>query len=228
MGSSTNNHGLYGESENLRGVKGVSPVGGVYGESTQGWGVEGRSDNSDGVVGYTNSSSKSGVWGRSTPGVGVTGRSENNDGVVGITASTQPGNAGVRARNEGGGPAVYCEGDLYVTGAVRGNLGPNQNGASFPRPAWNSGWVPLPHIPGHPFTLTHGVGGNVDDYVIDIQFRDDNWYGIHQINYGTGKDKDGRWAGAEYSNLTNQSIDIYRAEDDPWCDEVRVRIWICQ
>jgi hypothetical protein len=65
----------------------------VFGISTGGNGLSGRSDTNDGIVGVTLSPTKSGVWGHSVAGVGVTGSSTTNDGVVGTT--TVAGKSGV-------------------------------------------------------------------------------------------------------------------------------------
>ena len=59
------------------------------------------------------------------------------------------------------------DGDMKITGAYKGNIGPN-NGAPFPRPAYDSGWIPGP---GHDVTLFHNIGGNVDNYVVELQRR---------------------------------------------------------
>lgn len=58
---------------------------GINGRSIGGVGVAARSDNNDGVSGWTGAPGKSGVMGLSTAGRGVVGRSDNNDGVVGWT-----------------------------------------------------------------------------------------------------------------------------------------------
>lgn len=106
-----------------------------------------------------------------------------------MTNSPSPGDAGVRARNESGGMAIAAEGDLFVTGAFRGDIGPD-GGASFPRSAWDSGWMTINQ--NQHLTLVHGIGGNANNYVVDLQFWS-SVYGIHHINHGTSRDRDGRW-----------------------------------
>jgi hypothetical protein len=214
--------GVYGQGGHT-GVHGEGQNDGVRGESQTGKGVQGRSEKGDGVFGWTGAANRSGVFGTSQVGVGVTGLSNVNDGLLGVTSSPLPGHAGVRGRNESGGLAVAAEGDLFVTGAFRGDIGPN-GGAPFPRPAWDSGWVAAPILPQR-LTLTHNLGGNVDNYVVDLQFKG-KYLGIHHWNYGTNKDRDGRWAGAAYQSLTNKTIQVERHKDDPWVEQVRVRIWI--
>lgn len=62
------------------------------------------------------------------------------------------------------------------------------SGSCLPRPAHDSGWIDMPKTGIAPFAtlLTHNLGGDVNDYVVDIQRRDS----------GPGATK----------NLTNQGI----------------------
>ena len=220
-GNSQNGHGVYGQSNNGRGVKGVSDAGGVYGESTQGVAVEGRSNANDGVLGWTNSPSKSGVYGTSPFGNGVTGRSDGQDGILGVTTSSDTGHAGVHTRNEGGGPAVYSEGDIYATGKVYGNVGPF-NGGPFPRPAYNSGWV----------SVQYDDGGfwrgdlNVNDYLPTTTYNNDNFFiEVMTKTYGT--------VGNEYMDQvyyqinTNNSLSVFVYDPNKWgfITHIRVRLW---
>ncbi|MBN2411098.1 hypothetical protein JXQ31_05345 [candidate division KSB1 bacterium] len=64
---------------------------GINARSTDGIGLSARSDNSNGLVGWTGASDKSGVFGFSTDGNGVTGRSDNNDGVFGASVTSYGG-----------------------------------------------------------------------------------------------------------------------------------------
>ncbi|UCE05244.1 MAG: hypothetical protein JSW07_16725, partial [bacterium] len=92
-GTPSGNYLKKGEPETSRGTSNdpmllVSNSGkgdGLVGESVGGVGVSARSDNSEGVVGWTAASGKSGVFGHSTNGRGVVGRSENDNGVIGWT-----------------------------------------------------------------------------------------------------------------------------------------------
>jgi len=224
--------GVKGESTNGDGVVGETTAAnksGVYGHNTNGAGVKGRSDNNPGVVGWTGASDHAGVFGHSEVGSGVTGRSEGNNGVLGVTTSTNPGHVGVWARNEGSGPAIYSEGDLFVTGAFRGNL-PN-GGAPFPRPAYDSGWQPIAQ--GENKVFVHGIGGDPDSYVVDLQFQDHSggrnqlYHGgetyVGYIGIGTIRLDD---EGAFWHGLTNQEIKVTRMDDDTYIAKVRVRIWM--
>jgi hypothetical protein len=198
-------------------------AGGVYGHSANGPGLRGESDQNDGVVGWTGSGSKSGVFGYSQTGNGVAGISDGQYGVLAITTSSDPNEAALLARNEGAGPAVQADGDLVVTGAYRGDIGPN-GGAPFPRPAYDSGWIPLAR--GEIRTLTHNLGGNIDNYVIDMSHRD----GLHGYNnIGDGLLlTDGTWWGYNWSTLNAETVNLWRGSNDWPGDsfEYRLRIWV--
>jgi hypothetical protein len=238
-GQSYDGSGAHGLSTNGDGVVGETTAAnksGVYGHNTTGVGVRGRSDSNDGVVGWTGASNKSGVFGNSQVGTGVTGRSEGNHGVQGVTTSNDLSHAGVYARNDGTGPAissegkVYVHGDLQVTGAFYGDIGPN-GGASFPRPAYDSGWQSIAQ--GQNLVLQHGIGGNPDNYVVDLQFQDQAG-DRHQLGYGGetylsyigigyfNLDDEG----AFWHGLNDQQILVTRMDNDTYIAKVRVRIWV--
>ncbi len=159
-GQTNDGHAVYGETA-------ADDKSAILGENSQGFGVSGRSNANDGVVGWTNSGEKSGVFGFSLKGSGVIGRSDNKDGVLAVTLSTNPGHAAIWARNEGTGPALAAEGELHVTGRIRGNYNARQ-GAPFMRPAYDSGWknrsqaVWIPHATNHQLVgvFEHNIGGN--------------------------------------------------------------------
>jgi hypothetical protein len=119
-------------------------------------------------------------------------------------------------------------GDLEVTGAYRGTISSSSNsdGAPFPRPAYDSGWLTISN--NSVLTLAHNIGGDVDDYVVCLQFKD-NTIGIN--NFGMGGD-DSYTGGSEYqmgayySHLTTTSIKVSRRMADEYADRIRVRIWV--
>ena len=141
-GHSSTAAGVRGRSEGNAGVvgwTGSSGASGVLGHSQVAVGVRGMSDAQAGVAGWTGSAGLAGVSGHSEVGIGVKGESDGLHGVSGVTRSANANHAGVYGRNDGVGPAIWSQGDLYVTGVVRGNL--PQGGASFPRPAYDSGVI---------------------------------------------------------------------------------------
>ncbi len=98
-----------------------------------------------------------------------------------------------------------------------------KNYRGFPRPDYDSGWVP---IDGEEvITLTHGLGGNVDNYVVDLQFKDTVAYGIHCIWYG-GIAYGTTTNGGNYRGLDTNKVDIKRLGSDAYCEEMRIRIWV--
>ncbi len=111
---------------------------------------------------------------------------------------------------------------------------------TFPRPAYDSGWVGV--FPGTATTLTHnlaGVGYNdVNDYVVDLQFKDIENYGINNVAIGSEGTLDHdhnhdefpsyhySYRGACWTNLTTSTIKIVRAAEDAEADGIRIRIWV--
>ena len=100
-----------------------------------------------------------------------------------------------------------------------------------PYPAYDSGWVSL--SPGAAATtLHHNLGGNPDDYVVDMQYRNSG-SGVNQRYYGGvdfgsrafhGSHNNDR-VGAYWRSLNNNNITIYRRPDDIYAQQVRIRIW---
>jgi hypothetical protein len=188
--------------------------------SNSGTAVAGWSTSGDGVEGKTSASGKSGVWGHSTAGAGVTGMSDATDGVVGRTNSTEAGAAGVHASNTGGSIAIYSDGDIYATGAFRGNLG-SGGGAPFPREAWDSGWVKVEQDEVQ--TLRHNLGGNVDNYVVDMEVKSPDGT-VDMPVFHTNSF--GKYEGARWYDLTTTTIKVRRASSDMFAPYVRIRIWV--
>jgi hypothetical protein len=194
-GSSSN--GLYG-STNGTGR-------GVYGEHS-----------SSGNFGYLGSSSN-GVFGSSVEGNGVFGTSANSNGVKGYSVN---GN-GVDGFSVSGA-AMSADGDLVVTGAYRGNITSTSgsDGAPFHRPAYDSGWTPVDPDNYSYTTFTHNIGGNPDNYVVDLQFLGTG-EGPNHFCYG-GCLAERR--GAFWLNLNDKTITVFTFEGGDISD-VRVRIW---
>jgi hypothetical protein len=219
--------GVFAQSSKGNGVHAESSAvehSGVYGRHTAtGPGVVGRSPQGRGVEGYTTATDPwvPAVYGSNEgTGDGVYGLSQNRHGVFGITESSNPDHAGVFATNHGTGPAMKSEGDLYLTGAFRGNIGP-AGGAPYPRPAYDSGWQPI--AKGGKVVLNHNLGGNRDNYVVDLQFKNISGE-VHNYLYGAMT-----WAeylGAWWEDLTSTQITVQRMTDDEWVYQIRVRIWV--
>ncbi|HOW97592.1 MAG TPA: hypothetical protein P5567_00055 [Kiritimatiellia bacterium] len=119
--------------------------------------------------------------------------------------------------NGGTSELVIDNTGIEATGPCRG---------TYPRPDYDSGWQAISL--GGTLALTHSLGGDTDDYVVDIQFNDTD--GVQDINQGSGQwtDSADRNVGAFWRKLTATSVEVYRASSDPYADEVRVRIWVYQ
>jgi hypothetical protein len=97
------------------------------------------------------------------------------------------------------------------------------------RPKYDSGWEQA--IQSYHLALTHGLRGDPDSYVVDLQFNDavaegDSGHGVNQQYYGGEQPDLSTHFGAYWRNLTDQQIELYRRANDPAADEIRIRIWI--
>ncbi len=106
----------------------------------------------------------------------------------------------------------------------------------LPKPAYVSEWQPVPKDSNYEFT--HDIGGNPDDYLVDLEYKSGNSsIGINHIYYGgarlssnsprtfpaLGSPND--LVGAYWDHLTNSTINVHRNPQDQSADWVRVRIW---
>lgn len=102
-----------------------------------------------------------------------------------------------------------------------------------PAPSFDSDWTPIAADDAHN-NLDHNVSGDTDDYIVDMQFKEDQSlfsYGVNQIGYGLimsyrstiNPELEAR--GALWRNLTDTSILVRRGTEDKFADELRVRIW---
>ena len=87
-------------------------------------------------------------------------------------------------------------------------------------PDYDSGWVSLAQDESK--TLTHNLGGNTDNYIVNLTFKTSETAGINQLYYGGvdfgakppyGMNEDDR-VGAYWRDLTNASISVYRRAED--------------
>lgn len=217
----------------------------AYAMATSGtnYGIIGASRSPDGYAGY---------FYNEGGGVGLYARSldSGNDVILGGNANTTTGddgvlssdpayagsdlvfltNDGVRIEldNDGDGEDADLEirdkdgnnifnvdesGDVSYSGALIG---------AFPRPAYNSGWLRIGLNATN--TRTHNLGGNIDDYVVDLTCKNVN----DSIN-NRGVGGDWNWEehyGVYWYDLTTSTITVRRMEEDHFCPQFRVRIWV--
>jgi hypothetical protein len=90
------------------------------------------------------------------------------------------------------------------------------------RPQYDSGWVSI--AAGENKTLTHNLGGNVNDYIVDVSFRGPGDFEIHHLGYG---DAFPDFHGTYWGGLTSDKIGVERGvNENGIVDQVRVRIWV--
>jgi len=97
------------------------------------------------------------------------------------------------------------------------------------QPAFDSGWLVIDELP---LQIDHDLGGDEDDYVIDLQFRDLSPaaanIGVHQ--YGIGGDFHGPSTsdkeGAAVTLVDTSTVIVMRQPADSVIGQVRVRIWL--
>jgi len=91
--------------------------------------------------------------------------------------------------------------------------------------SWSSGWVDI--ATDTATTFTHNLGGDPDDYAVELWFRDTETGGLGINAQGMGGlEVGGNFFGAHWQNLTDTTIQVVRRTEDTFADQVRVRIWI--
>jgi len=147
---------------------------------------------------------------------------------------------GVNQRFYGGAPLAGFEPGAYWRGLNGSQVSvTRQSGAGHidqvrirlwrsSAPKYDSGWISLGRLTSQ--TLTHNLGGNSDDYVVDMQFKD-SLFGVNNRYYGGRMCYDAlstytKYRGAYWYGLNNSQITVYRAGDDAMAGQVRVRIWL--
>ncbi len=218
-------------------------VAGIYGNNNDTWVASNTNgtdptkayiylSNSNGNVGIgkTNPSTKLDVVGTVNAtafvgdGSGLTGIAGDGDWTISGNDmySAVSGNAGIGTTSPDA--KLEVNGDLKVTGAYKGDIGPN-NGAPFPRPAYDSGWVSIEQDVGK--MIWHNIGGNVSNYVVDMQFKDTSGAGAGINNGGFGGyGSDNKYFGGFWYGLAANAIYVRRYPDDSNLDQVRIRIWV--
>jgi hypothetical protein len=88
---------------------------------------------------------------------------------------------------------------------------------------WSSGWVSINQ--GQMLTLNHNLGGDPEDYALELFFLDtaSGGLGINRRAYGS-LEVNGQRFGAYWQNLTSSTIQVYRQPNDENAD--RIFVWI--
>jgi hypothetical protein len=92
---------------------------------------------------------------------------------------------------------------------------------------WSSGWVDISTSENRIFF--HNLGGDWEDYAVQVWFRDTDigGYGVNNRAYGS-LENNGVWSGVFWRNLTDASISVARQPADTVADQVCVWIWPSQ
>ena len=166
------------------------------------------------------------VWGESSAGRAIYG--ESSGGFAGYFAGKSYFNGNVGIGTTSPSAKLEVAGDVRINGTgngVRFPDGTKQTTAAsggFPRPAYDSGWRAIDQ--GEWIRLRHNIGGDPDNYVIDMQFKGS--YGTHTKFYGGMENPNRQWYGAYYQQLSTSMISVGRMQDDAWVEQVRIRIWV--
>jgi hypothetical protein len=210
--------GVYGYATGADGV-------GVYGESgsATGNGVEGK-----GYYGVSGQGTQIGVlamgglyglWATASvpsPGAAIGGLNSATNGIA--VSGTANGQNGVAVKGEAtgaNGTAVMANGDLFVGGAYKGNIGPN-NGAPFPRPVYDSGTVKTDN--DNPCVrLTTGLdiaNYNYENFVVDLWQMGQGYWMMNDPDEG-------------YWYRFGEDNDIFVCQNKDFCcgNYFRARIW---
>ena len=153
---------------------------------------------------------------------GYSNRASDTHASVGGGVNNEASGSGASV---GGGYSNRASGELSTISGGYSNKAPGGlDTVSGERPAYDSGWVAIGK--GKTLTLPHNLGGDPDNYIVDLQFYDDDeYYGRNQRGYGM-YEYDDEWRGACWFSLTDEEIKIERREWDFWADRIRVRIWV--
>jgi len=124
------------------------------------------------------------------------------------------------------GAKLGVNGDLKVNGAFKGDISSTSgtDGAPFPRPAYDSDWQDI--AKGEFKTFIHNIGGDPDDYVVDLTFRIMDI--VHIYGFGRDVTPSGNVVGCYWDYLRDSSVVVCRGADDYYAEQVRIRIWVIE
>jgi hypothetical protein len=100
------------------------------------------------------------------------------------------------------------------------------------RPNYDSGMAATPN---GMTTFTHNLGGNPENYLLNLVFNNPSGnMSLNQMYYGGNVfssqppvgHSPGDEVGGFWRDLRNTNVDFYRHVNDTWIDEVRLRIWL--
>ena len=121
---------------------------------------------------------------------------------------------------------LHVNGDLNVEGVIEVT---GQSSGFFPKPAYASNWFTLGSaVSGGSVLFYHNLGGNADDYIVELERRSSNLpnYIRHNRNIGTDTyvSTIETTNGYYYEHLTNTTIRVTSTSGST-TDSFRFRIW---
>ena len=238
--------GMYARSKSTAG--GASTYGGFfYAAGPHGRGLFGQTAGSKGMAikGWASNTGNVQNYGghfcaAGRQGIGVYGWAESRADAVNYGGHFQAdGGKGIGVYAVGGpdGAAGEFAGDLKIARAgsalvfpdgsrqTRAAAGSGSAAAVIgagATPAYDSGWINTPYTPGpatYSKTLVHGLGGNIDHYLVDLQYKVSGFGSAAMENKGLGET-------FYYSSLTASDITVFAPKSAlDFYVAVRVRMW---
>jgi hypothetical protein len=111
--------------------------------------------------------------------------------------------------------AIHAYGDLYVTGAHKGGIGPN-SGDPFPRPAYDSGWI---NLSGGGANSPGESGLTLDPGLPAASYNSDNFF-VEMTGRGATKSGPPAWT---YQINTDNTIQVWNYNSA--ISQIRIRVW---
>lgn len=155
-----------------------------------------------------------------------------------ILVSLLVSSSGFQAAAQDQTPPVSPDGRVVEEAGVLSSSSPDQPEIAAPESTltqpgqtnYDSGWVAI--LPDQAVTLVHNLGGDPDDYVVDMQYQADTVDGINVRYFGgvdfganpaPGHNSEDR-VGAYWRSLDASTITIYRRPEDTYAEKIRIRI----
>lgn len=109
----------------------------------------------------------------------------------------------------------------------------NNRGGDFPRPNYDSGFFAIAQGVGEAVTLSHNLGGNIDNYFVEMTCKSSigkgTSLGVGMDRYELthpSEDSETNFRGHAWSDLDTSQVRVSRASSDTSCVEARMRIWV--
>jgi hypothetical protein len=103
-----------------------------------------------------------------------------------------------------------------------------EDSMTFPIPNYDSTWISIAQ--GDTIILTHNLGGNADNYVVDLESKSTGAASGFGFGCMAGlvvkpAENVSLSMGVYWCQLTNSSIAVVRSQQDVQIEYIRIRIW---